>query len=101
MVSSPYCLAEVGKNVIKLGDDAERFWREGMLPSLDRVDDRVVLDKPLLLSKVKDKPVLIAALAAQCDILLTLDRANFAPFFARGVYGLRVMTPGAFLKRQL
>lgn len=98
MFSSPYCVAEVERNVGKLGDNCAAYWSERIRPALALARDSVVLDKALLFTKAKDKPVLITALAARCDVLLTLDRADFGPHFERGVYGLRVTTPGDFLR---
>ena len=97
LLSSPYCLAEVDKNNMKIGNDAAMYWREHLYLMLTFVHDCVVLDKPLSLIVMKDKPVLITALAERCDVLLTLDRTDFGSFFDRGIYGLRVMTPGMFL----
>lgn len=100
-VSSPYCLAEVERNVAKIGPAAKQYWRRDLRGKLTLVHDCVVLDKPLTFDAVKDKPVLISAIAAECDVLLTLDRADFGVFFDHGVYGLRVMTPGMFLRRSM
>ena len=98
LLSSPYCLAEVDKNISKIGDDASGYWRKKLRSTLELVPDCVVLDKPLLFDAIKDKPVLITALAGRCEVLLTLDRIDFGTFFERGVYGLKVMTPGMFLR---
>jgi hypothetical protein len=95
--SSPYCQAETDKNIVKLGDDACRYWRNRLHPLLAFVPDCVVLDKPLAFNVPKDRPVLIAALAASCEVLLTLDRGDFGVFLGRSVYGMRVLTPGMFL----
>ncbi len=95
--SSLYCLAEVDKNIVKLNYDASGYWRKQLRMTLELVHDCVVLDKPLLFDVIKDKPVHITAQAGKCDVHLTLDREDFGAFFERGVYGLRVMTPGMFL----
>jgi len=97
LISSPYCRAEVDKNVIKIGSDAIEYWRNHLYVMLTLVQDCVVMDKPLSFEAIKDKPVIITALASQCDVLLTLDRADFGAFFERGVYGLQIKTPGMFL----
>lgn len=99
LVSSPYCVAEVDKNVVKLGEDAVTIWQGHLRPLLAMFRDCVVSDRVLSFDAVKDKPVLITALAAECDVLLTLDRADFGTLFERGVYGMGVMTPGMFLMR--
>lgn len=38
--------------------------------------------------------------AATADVLLTLDRADFGGVMAAGFYGLPVMKPGDFLRRE-
>ncbi len=100
-LSSPYCLAEVEKNVARIGAAAQQAWRRDLRGKLTLVHDCVVLDRPLTFDAMKDKPVLITALAAECDVLLTLDRSDFGVLFERGVYGLHVMTPGMFLRRSM
>jgi predicted nucleic acid-binding protein len=45
----------------------------------------------------KDKPVLISALAAHCEVLLTLDKTDFGILLGTEVYGMKVSTPRDFL----
>jgi hypothetical protein len=52
-----------------------------------------------LLAASKDKPVLISALAARCDALLTLDTGDFDLLLGTEVYGMLVTTPRDFLMR--
>jgi hypothetical protein len=47
----------------------------------------------------KDKPSLFGALA-WADVLLTLDRGDFQTLLGNSVYGMPVLTPGAFLERE-
>lgn len=98
LVTSVYCATEVDLNVRQLGADAEKIWEKVIRPRCPAVQDCWALDRPLLNMKSKDRPVLITALAEKCDVLLTLDRADFSSFFDRGVYGMKVMTPGMFLR---
>jgi hypothetical protein len=51
----------------------------------------------LVLTASKDKPVLISALAARCEVLLTLDKADFGLLLETVVYGMQVTTPRDFL----
>jgi len=69
-------------------------------PRVRLVRTHVSLDKPLVLAKAKDRPVVITALAARADWLLTLDEADFHRKLGRVVYGLRLATPGEFLLEQ-
>ena len=60
----------------------------------------LALDKPLVFPKAKDRPVVITALAARAEWLLTLDEGDFHTKLGREVYGLRLVTPGEFLLEQ-
>ena len=44
--------------------------------------------------KAKDKPVLLGALAAKSDYLLTVDRVDFEARLGKQFYGMRIRTPG-------
>jgi hypothetical protein len=61
--------------------------------------DEFVFEWPLAFAITKDKPVLVTALA-YADILLTLDRRDFAVLIESSVYGLRVRTPAGFLREE-
>jgi predicted nucleic acid-binding protein len=97
LLSSPYCVAEAEANLHKVSRSARSVWTRLIRPSLQVVSDSVVLDRPLVFPKAKDRPVLITALAANAAFLLTLDRQDFGPFMSKSVYGLRVILPLAFL----
>jgi hypothetical protein len=61
--------------------------------------DEFIFHWPLVFDIAKDKPVLVTALAC-ADVLLTLDRRDFAPLIGQTVYGLRVRTPRGFLREE-
>ena len=100
LISSHYCLAETARNLGKLEPEAEAVWRRQLRPALTVVADTLVGDHPLLFTKTKDKPVLLTALAEQCDTLITLDRRDFVTLLNRQVYGLWVRTPADFLRQE-
>ena len=50
---------------------------------------------------VKDRPVLVTALAEKCEVLLTLDRADFHEKLGGQVYGMLIRTPGEWLSEVL
>jgi predicted nucleic acid-binding protein len=64
---------------------------------IEWVPNALTSKKPLLLSASKDKPVLISALAAKSDVLLTLDKGDFGLLLGTAVYGMQVSTPRDFL----
>ncbi len=99
LFSSDYCEEETRRNLLKVGATAARAWRQ-LAPRIDFVQASVALDKPLVFPKAKDRPVVITALAAEADWLLTLDEADFHEKLGRKVYGLRIATPGEFLFEQ-
>jgi predicted nucleic acid-binding protein len=101
LLSCHYCLAEVQKNIAKLGEGAVNRFTRDIAISVDWVDDRYTFDKPLIFSIAKDRPVLITALANRCSILLTLDRSDFQGKLGSQVYGMVIQTPGDFLALHL
>jgi predicted nucleic acid-binding protein len=99
LVSSAYCRAEVTRNIGKFGDEARAKWEKSQ-QHLRWVQNALTSTRPLLLSTSKDKPVLISALAAHSQILLTLDTGDFELLLGTEVYGMLVATPRDFLVRQ-
>lgn len=71
-----------------------------MLPQLALVPVELTYDKVLVFPKAKDRPVLLSALGAEADVLLTLDEADFKKVIGLQVYGLAVRSPGEFLIEQ-
>ncbi len=96
LISSSYCRAETSKNIGKLGAEAVQRW-PAMQAKIEWVPNALTSRKPLLLTASKDKPVLISALAAKCEMLLTLDKADFGIVLGTTVYGMLVSTPRDFL----
>jgi len=52
----------------------------------------------LVYGAVKDRPVVVSALHLKAHYLLTLDRDDFHDLLGTEVYGLRIRTPGEFLR---
>ncbi len=96
LISASYCRAATSKNIGKLGAEAALRW-PGMQARIEWVPNALTSKKPLLLTASKDKPVLISALAAKCEVLLTLDKGDFGIVLGTTVYGMRVSTPRDFL----
>jgi hypothetical protein len=98
LVSTPYVIEEVLRNLSDLSPSATADWAR-LRPALVLMDDVLTLDRPVVFDTVKDRPVLFSALA-WADILLTLDRADFDELMDRSFYGLLVLRPGTFLERE-
>ena len=98
LLVSPWVLREVRLNLASKPPPAVRRWVT--LRSLLAVEgDELTFDWPVAFEKSKDKPVLFSALAC-ADVLLTLDRHDFGELLGRTIYGLRVLTPGEFLRTE-
>jgi hypothetical protein len=97
-MTSPYALSEVTRNLVKLPAMATAEWVR-FREQLKIVDDVVSLDRPVVFSASKDRPILLTALAWS-DALITLDRDDFAKFLGGQFYGLRVRLPFTFLEEE-
>ena len=100
LISADYCEEEARRNLPKVGASAEATWRKIVAPALEFTAVRLALDKPLVFPKAKDRPVVISALAARCEWLLTLDETDFHGNLGREIYGMGIATPGQFLIEQ-
>jgi len=98
LVSSPYALNEVLRNLAKLPGNATTDWLRLRL-QLVVVDDVVSLDKPVVFAASKDRPILFTALAWS-TVLLTLDKADFVDILGGRFYGLDVLLPYDLLERE-
>lgn len=96
LLLSPWVLREVRDNLAAKPPESVRAWallrRKTILE-----DDELTFDWPIAFEASKDKPVLFSALAC-ADVLLTLDLRDFRDLLGQTVYGLRVLTPGNFLR---
>ena len=100
LVTASYCLEEAQRNARKVGPKAPGFLQRSIVPKLSLVPTELAFDKALVFPKAKDRPVLLSALGAEADCLLTLDEADFQKVIGSHVYGLEVRTPGLFLLGQ-
>lgn len=95
LLSSPYALEEVLRNLSKLPGAATADWLV-LRTQLTIVDDVVSLDRPVIFTASKDRPILFTALA-WADVLLTLDKEDFSDLLGESFYGLAVKLPYEFL----
>lgn len=99
LITSAYCGVETARNLTKFESGALEYWKQ-LESRLIFVPNALTSKRPLLLAASKDKPALISALAAECEVLLTLDRNDFGIVLNTEVYGMLVTTPRDFLLRQ-
>jgi len=95
--SSHYCREETRRNLSKLGTNAVVFFERKLLRRVDWITDSLVSDWPVVFGKAKDQPVLLTALAAESEALLTLDREDFHGRLGTRFYGMAIRTPGDWL----
>jgi hypothetical protein len=98
LVSSPWALREVLRNLPKLPPAATTDWLR-LRSGLGVVDDVISLNRAVLFTASKDRPILFTALAWS-RMLLTLDKADFAHLLGGSFYGLRVQLPYLFLQAE-
>lgn len=99
LVTAFYCRDETNRNISKFPTRAAKTW-QALQDNLSFTANALTSNRPLLLTASKDKPVLISALAAKCDVLLTLDTGDFGILLDTKVYGMLVTTPRSFLMEQ-
>jgi hypothetical protein len=98
LITSPYALEEVSRNLGKLPVQATADWIR-LRTALTVVDDVVTLNRPAIFTASKDRPILFTALA-WAQVLLTLDKTDFADVLGSTFYGLWVLLPYDFLDRE-
>lgn len=97
LISTRYCFEETSKNLPKLGNTAVTDFQKAIRLQVEWLHDTWASQYPLVYSKSKDRPVVIAALASEVDYLLTLDRQDFHGLLGHQCYGISIRTPGDFL----
>lgn len=98
LIATPYVLQEVAKNLPKRSTAALPSW----LLLRDRLlilPDVITLDRPAIFGPAKDRPILFSALA-WTDVLLTRDHSDFGHQLGHEFYGLAILQPGDFLRRE-
>jgi predicted nucleic acid-binding protein len=98
LLASPYVVEEVFANLPSLPSAATANWAR-LRPELALMDDVLTLDRAAVFEPAKDRPILFSALAWS-EVLLTLDRRDFGALLGSTFYGLSILTPGMFLKRE-
>ena len=99
LLTSGYVVREVEKNLaFRFPPAASHKWRR-LASRLEKVRDVTTFEWPVVFGPSKDRPILFTA-AAFGDVLLTLDQHDFGSLMSTGFYGLAVLTPGDFLRRE-
>ncbi len=95
LVSSTYALEEAARN---LDEDARP--RLTVLASQLEIFAAEISDLTLPVELAdKDRPILAAAIASSCDVLLTGDRQHFGKLYGKEIQGVKVQTPAMYLQQ--
>ena len=95
LIATPYVVEEVLDNLADFPPAASAEWAK-LRTALLMMDDVLTLDRPAVFLASKDRPILFGALA-WADVLLTLDRGDFASLLGHSFYDLLVLKPGDLL----
>jgi predicted nucleic acid-binding protein len=98
LLVTPYVLGEVERNLPLLGQRAIAQWNSLRSP-LKLVPDILTIELAVVFPNAKDRPILFSAFASS-DVLLTLDRRDFADLLGNQFYSLPILRPGEFLQRE-
>ena len=98
LLTSSYVLAEVEANLAALPAGASDNWALVRI-KLETVPDVLTFDWPAVFAPARDRPILFTA-SAWAEVLLTLDRHDFADLLGTSFYGLAILRPGDFLQRE-
>ena len=98
LVTTHYAIDEVLRHLPDLPLQSSVDWA-ALRPSILVMDDVFTVNLPVVFPVPKDKPILFGALA-WADVLLTLDHADFGELLGQSFYGMPVLKPGLFLKKE-
>lgn len=98
LLSSAYVIAEVEANLAALPAGGADSWAR-ISETLQKVPDVLSFEWPAVFAPARDRPILFTA-SAWADVLLTLDRRDFADLLGKSFYGLAILRPGEFLQRE-
>ena len=95
LITIPYVLEEVARNLRNLPPEASADWVR--LRRQLRIEDNVLsLDRPAVFVPAKDRPILFSALAWS-DVLLTLDTRDFGELLGQRVLRIGCVAAGRLL----
>ena len=99
LVSSAYALEEARRN---LNTDPQKERLEKLIIRLKDIDPfHVKLDLPEnIIIREKDKPILMSAIAAKADFLITGDVRDFGKFYGTKIRGVMILPPSEYLKNK-
>lgn len=98
LIASKYVIEEAKRN---LRNPEQLNHLEKMLENVQTVPEvDQTIECPIELPD-KDKPVLLSAISAKADYLITGDITHFGRYFGRSVMGVRMCTPREYILSKL
>jgi len=98
LVSSPYAIIEAERNLSRKRPEALARL-SALLDPTEIVDSLASIEDSGL--PAKDVPILAAAVAGRCQVLLTGDVTDFGHVIGKTVQGVRVLMPSMLLAENL
>jgi predicted nucleic acid-binding protein len=94
LISSDYAVAEAERHL----DAVQRTRLTGLLKTVRIVPNAPSADLPeFRLLRVKDVPILAAAISARATHLITGDRRDFGDYFGKRIGGVLILPPRDYL----
>ena len=95
LCSSRYAVEEARSNLATL---PQRERLRTLSAKIELVDALDVADFGEVALPAKDRPILLAAIAARATHLITGDFRHFGPYFGKSVRGILIFPPADYLK---
>lgn len=96
LISSAYAVEEARRN---LDHDHQRVRLEELLIKVKVVSESKHKELPDHISlREKDRPILLAAITAKAEYLITGDFKDFGKFYGKKVEGVTILPPSEYLK---
>jgi hypothetical protein len=99
LTSSAVCRAETNRSIGRFAAGAGLYW-EKLRGQIVWVPNALANSSLQILTAAKNRPLIMSALAADCEVLLTLDTRDFQLLLGTQIYGMLVTTPRQFLVRE-
>jgi predicted nucleic acid-binding protein len=98
LITSAYAIAEADRNV-RQPEQRTRLYR--LVQRLDIVDEPRTRRLPAsVVLPAKDVPILLAAIEAKANFLVTGDKEHFGRYFGRRIRGVTVLRPRDYLTQR-
>lgn len=100
LISSAYAVEEARRN-LKLPEQKKRLEKFIMLLNFISIhlSKTVTLPNNIELRE-KDRPILLAAISAKADYLITGDCRDFGCYFGKTIAGVTILPPAEYLKKR-